>query len=172
MTNYALDDEEILGCGCFLILVIVIVFVIVGAFRPTPTPIADPCGNGTYCVLNYNVTQATISSTICVAGWTSTIRPSTSYTEPIKLGKIADGENLFAGDVTPGDYELDHRMPLELGGDPKDLKNLSLEYGLPNSKDKDENSLRSQVCSGKLTLVEAQTQLVDSWLSTYPGYKA
>src|SRR5690348_16032676 len=60
------------------------------------------------------VTQATINSTICVAGYTRTIRPPTSYTNRVKQSLIvAYGETapIYA-------YELDHLIPLELGGNP------------------------------------------------------
>src|SRR5215510_5854842 len=50
---------------------------------PQPSPTVDVCHvNGvTYCVLNPAVTQATIGTTICVRGWTATIRPPPSYTD-------------------------------------------------------------------------------------------
>ena len=48
---------------------------------PAPVASADACHQGgvTYCVLNLAVTQATIGSTICVSGWTSTVRPSETF---------------------------------------------------------------------------------------------
>jgi len=39
--------------------------------------------------LNPAVTQATIAATICVAGYTATIRPPTSVTNRIKAHQIA-----------------------------------------------------------------------------------
>ena len=51
-------------------------------------PLPDPaCTPGSY---NPDVTQSTIDSTICVSGWTSTVRPPTSYTNPLKEQGIAD----------------------------------------------------------------------------------
>jgi serine protease inhibitor len=41
-------------------------------------------------VLNPAVTQATIGSTICVMGWTDTIRPPTSYTNALKVQQIGE----------------------------------------------------------------------------------
>src|ERR1700690_3892925 len=35
------------------------------------------------------VTQATIHRTICVVGWTATVRPPESHTEPLKVAQIA-----------------------------------------------------------------------------------
>jgi hypothetical protein len=132
---------------------------------------ADPChqGGATYCALNPAVTQATIAQTICVRGWTATIRPPASYTEGLKRQQIAS-EHL-SGRL--GDYEEDHRMPLELGGAPSDPMNLSPESpASPNPKDADESSLREQVCAGRLTLDAARQQLVAKWLAPYPGYRA
>ena len=37
-----------------------------------------------------NVTQATISSTICKTGWTATIRPPASYTNALKRAQLAE----------------------------------------------------------------------------------
>jgi hypothetical protein len=134
-------------------------------------PAADPChqAGATYCALNPAVTQATVAQTICVRGWTATIRPPSSYTEGLKRQQIAS-EHL-PGRL--GDYEEDHRMPLELGGAPSDQTNLSPESpASPNPKDHDESSLREEVCAGRLTLDTAQQQLVGKWLAPYPGYKA
>src|SRR3712207_3940055 len=40
--------------------------------------------------LNPDVTQATIGSTICVRGWTRTIRPPSSYTSALKVEQLAE----------------------------------------------------------------------------------
>ena len=132
--------------------------------------VADPCHQGTvtYCVLNPAVTQSTIDSTICHTGWTRTIRPSATYTNQLKRQQIA-AEGLAGASSS---YEEDHRMPLELGGAPRDPTNLSPEAGRsPNPKDADETTFRELVCSGQLTLVEAQQQFVAKWLAAYPGYR-
>jgi hypothetical protein len=41
-------------------------------------------------VTNPDVTQDTIDSTICVSGWTSTVRPPSSYTTALKIQQIAE----------------------------------------------------------------------------------
>ena len=65
-----------------------------------PQPAAGWChakGSGRYSepdpkctpgALNPAVTRATIDQTICVSGWTGTVRPSTSVTEPEKLASM------------------------------------------------------------------------------------
>jgi hypothetical protein len=104
-------------------------------------------------VLNPDVTQETIGSTICVHGWTRTVRPSTGYTSQLKVEQMqAYGET-----GSPSDYQEDHLISLELGGDPTDPRNLWPEpYPRAAAVDRIENDLNDAVCSGNLTLAEAQ----------------
>jgi hypothetical protein len=110
--------------------------------------------------LNPAVTQATIGSTICVAGWTETVRPPESVTEQEKAASMA-----AYGDVGPmADYEYDHFVPLELGGATNDPRNLWPEPGAsPNAKDAVESELRSEVCDGRISLAQAQREIVANW---------
>jgi hypothetical protein len=105
--------------------------------------------------LNPDVTQATIRSTICVRGWTKTVRPPQSYTTPLKLRQMpAYGER-----GPPSAYQEDHLVSLELGGNPTDPRNLWPEpYPRASEVDMIENELNAKVCSGELTLAEAQRQ--------------
>jgi hypothetical protein len=59
-------------------------------------PLPDSsCTPGSY---NPDVTQSNIHSTICVSGWTDTVRPSTSYTNPLKAqGGLRGGPPRAAG---------------------------------------------------------------------------
>ncbi|WP_222706803.1 hypothetical protein, partial [Lacisediminihabitans profunda] len=61
------------------------------------------------------MTQATISQTICVSGWTSTMRPSSSVTTALKVRQLSTGYS-YNGDTSTADYEEDHLISLELGG--------------------------------------------------------
>ena len=104
-------------------------------------------------VLNPAVTQATIGSTICVRGWTRTIRPPVDYTNRLKL----DGLHAYGLRGPPRAYQEDHLISLELGGDPDDPRNLWPEpYPRAAEMDRIENQLNAEVCSGRLTLAEAQ----------------
>jgi hypothetical protein len=105
--------------------------------------------------LNPDVTQATIGETICVRGWTATVRPPTEYTNELKQEQMP----LYAEAGSPSDYQEDHLISLELGGNPTDPKNLWPEpYPRAADVDKIENQLNDKVCSGELTLAEAQRQ--------------
>jgi len=70
---------------------------------------------------NPDVTQANIQQTICKSGWTATIRPPVSYTNNLKTEGIAA---YGYSDSKLKDYEEDHFIPLEIGGNPTDPKNL------------------------------------------------
>jgi len=104
-------------------------------------------------VLNPDVTQATINSTICVKGWTKTIRPPTDYTNDLKRKQMRE----YGVRGSMSDYQEDHLISLELGGHPTDPRNLWPEpIDRAVEVDDVENQLNEQVCSGELTLVEAQ----------------
>ena len=82
-----------------------------------------------------------------------TIRPPVSYTNQLKLRQMH--EYGLAGD--PTDYQEDHLVSLELGGHPTDPRNLWPEpYPRAGEVDRIENELNADVCSGRLTLAEAQ----------------
>lgn len=112
---------------------------------------------------NPAVTQATISATICTSGWTATIRPSTSITNKIKKEAIAAYGD-YAG-ATPGNYELDHLISLELGGAPDAIANLWPEKGLHNAKDPVENAAKRAVCAHQITLTDAQHAIATNWIT-------
>jgi hypothetical protein len=113
--------------------------------------LADPVR--TPGVLNPDVTQANIRSTICRSGWTETIRPPVSYTNALKAKQLRQ----YAEAGSLSDYQEDHLISLELGGNPTDARNLWPEpYPRAAEVDKIENELNDEVCSGRLTLAQAQ----------------
>jgi hypothetical protein len=117
---------------------------------------------------NPNVTQANIQSTICTSGFTATIRPPVSYTDSLKITQL---QQYGYADQNPKDYEEDHLVPLEVGGNPTDPKNLWPEphYGTYTSalKDELENKLHKMVCDGQLDLVTAQQAFGTNWVDAY-----
>ena len=103
--------------------------------------------------LNPNVTQATISDTICRKGWTRTVRPPTDYTNELKRTQMSAYERTGS----TAEFQEDHLISLELGGHPTDPRNLWPEpYPRASDVDREENRLNSLVCSGELSLAEAQ----------------
>jgi hypothetical protein len=55
-------------------------------------------------------------------------------------------------------------VPLELGGDPNDPRNLWVEPGeSPNPKDGVESKLHQLVCEGRAPLAAAQQAIANDW---------
>ena len=160
------------------------------SFVPTATGIAPPAiatGSAdrlpgepdpslTPGALNPAVTQATIGSTICVSGWTATIRPSSSFTTALKIKQIVQ---YGYSDTQTSSYEEDHLISLELGGAPADARNLwpepytvTLADGRSTGahvKDGFETKLKTQVCAGTITLAAAQSEIGIHWAHAYYG---
>lgn len=147
---------------------------------PRPTVVRSVChANGSYpdptCTtgaLNPAVTQGTLQTTICVSGWTSTVRPPVSVTGPIKTERMA----AYGVSYLPqSDFELDHFVALEIGGatgsHPGDIRNLWPEAYSPvpgaHEKDAVENWLHKQVCDGSMTLADAQTAIMTDWVKVW-----
>jgi hypothetical protein len=108
--------------------------------------------------INPQVTQANISATICVRGWTRTVRPPVAYTGTLKRRQMV--ERHLPG--RPADYEEDHLVPLELGGHPTSVNNLwpqPIQQAVV--KDKTELALNHAVCAGRMTLSAAQQKIRD-----------
>jgi hypothetical protein len=107
------------------------------------------------------VTQADIRSTICKKGWTATVRPPESQTERFKFGVAYPAYRTPRSERT----ELDHLVPLELGGS-NDATNLWPEAPpAPNPKDKVEDKLNAAVCDGRVSLSAAQKAIAADWLT-------
>lgn len=123
----------------------------------------DPASKGPYPadpvrtpgVVNPDVTQENITTTVCKHGWTRTIRPPTGYTNELKLKQMRE----YGVTGSPAQYQEDHLISLELGGHPTDARNLWPEpYPRAAEMDSIENDLNARVCSGALSLDAAQRQ--------------
>jgi hypothetical protein len=118
-----------------------------------------------------SVTQQNIQSTICVKGYTRKVRPPASYTNKLKKWQIRE---YGYADTDPRHYEEDHLIPLEIGGDPRDPRNLWPEPRRSqwNAKEKDrlENLLHREVCDGEIPLTTAQAEIAHDWISADRKY--
>lgn len=111
--------------------------------------------------LNPAVSQATITGTVCVAGWTRSIRPL------VRTMRIIKAEMLIGIGVRNENrnrYQLDHQIPLALGGAPVDRRNLALQpVEFAKENDLVERCLVSAVCDGRLSLDEARIAIWRDW---------
>ncbi len=130
-----------------------------------------PDSNLTPGAVNPNVTQVNIQQTICVRGYTKTIRPPERYTEALKHRQL---RKYGYRDQKIWHYEEDHLVPLEVGGAPRDPRNLWPEphYGKWGSYIKDalENELHWRVCHGRISLRVAQRVFETDWVAGYRKY--
>jgi hypothetical protein len=137
------------------------------------TLVGLPIHSRTPGAVNLSVTQATIHSTICVSGYSSSVRPAESYTERLKYSQLDGGYNL-RGDTSASHYEEDHLIPLEIGGNPTSVKNLWPEprnvTWSATRKDRLENVMHRLVCSGAVTLAVAQRMFATNWIVGYQRY--
>ena len=122
---------------------------------PAPTLVL-PIKSVTPGALNTKVRQGTIRKTICRAGWTTKIRPPVSYTNALKIKQMP----IYELSGSPSLYEEDHLIPLELGGAPRNPKNLWPEPRTQSRfSDPLETKLKRQVCKKAITLAKARATI-------------
>ncbi len=125
--------------------------------------------------INPAVTQGNIDQTICMRGWTKTIRPPEKYTYRLKRAQLHKPSSpYFVADAYLRDFEEDHRVPLGLGGAPHDRRNLWPEprHGEWNAEKKDEleDSIHELVCRHEITLEQGQAVFLGDWRKGYRKY--
>ncbi len=110
-------------------------------------------------------TLAVTRDDICVVGYTKTVRNVPTA--------VKDAVYASYGIVhhAPGEYEMDHLISLELGGS-NSVRNLWPQSYITSPwnahvKDKLENRIHADVCSGKLDLKAAQQEIARDWIACY-----
>ncbi|HEY3289482.1 MAG TPA: HNH endonuclease [Anaerolineae bacterium] len=111
-----------------------------------------------------DILPAATASLICQPGYSKTVR-----NVPTSLKDEVYASYGIASHIA-GEYEVDHLVSLELGGS-NDISNLWPELASPtpgfHQKDDIENYLHEQVCSGAMSLKDAQIQIATNWLNIY-----
>ena len=107
---------------------------------------------------------------VCVPGYAKKVRAV-----PAWLKRQAYAEYGITQYKT-GDYEVDHLIPLSLGGS-NSIRNLwpqSIKTSPWNSYVKDalERKLHKLVCAGQLDLKTAQREIASNWIEAYKKYVA
>ncbi len=130
--------------------------------RALPDPTCTPGA------VNPEVTQESVRSTICRPGYSGRIRPPRAVTDREKqLSARAYG---YTGSFRTA--ELDHLVPLSLGGDPNDARNLWLQPNADlrvtdtsSTKDDIGALLHDAVCDGRVGLEAAQRAIATNWVT-------
>jgi len=173
------------GSGAALLLVLAAaVACATGAPAPSPpaasltataTPVASstslpaPAGSLPNRTLTPGETfPAVTAQQVCVSGYASSVRNvlHAQYLEVYASYGIPYPE-------PSGSYELDHLVPLELGGDNSN-RNLWPEPAQPlpgfHQKDQLEDYLHDAVCGGRMALADAQSSIASDWIALYRQY--
>ena len=123
--------------------------------------------------INPDVTQERFPTTICVRGWTATVRPPEVYTEDLKRRQIVA---FGYADRRMRLHTEDQLVPLSLGGAPHDPRNLWPEPRMADDgwtsdmQDELEAVLPRLVCAGALSLDEARRAIATDWRQAYRRY--
>ncbi|MDQ6771848.1 MAG: hypothetical protein M3024_02485 [Candidatus Dormibacteraeota bacterium] len=122
-------------------------------------------------VIDPVVTQDTIRTTVCVGGYTKTVRPPQAYTDKLKKEQMREYNR--PGKLSA--YQEDHLIPLGLGGSPSDPKNLwpqpNAGYWGAQRKDDLEFYLYGRVCLNGLPLDQARHDIASDWIAAYQRYR-
>src|SRR5262249_10723072 len=133
-------------------------------FAQQPTPILpDP-------KLTPGDTFDVTAQDVCVSGYAKKVRAV-----PAWLKRQAYAEDGIIQYKT-GDYEVDHLIPLSLGGS-NSIRNLWRQSPKPrpgkmNGKDGLKRNIHNLVCAGQLDLKTAQREIVANWIEAYRKYIA
>lgn len=147
------------------IVTVMLLAVPVHAQQATPDPVTTPGA------VDRHVTQANIGGMICRQGYAKTVLPPKAYTNRLKRQQLA-ALGLPRSKLRL--FEEDYLIPLELGGAPRDPRNVWLEplTGPWSAQDKDklENRLNRLVCTGWVPLDEAQHEIATDWVGAFIKY--
>jgi hypothetical protein len=150
-----------------------------GQLQPAPSPTAAPCKarlSGQDWLPDPVCTPGAVNprvvadgplylNTICNPGWATAERKK--YLTPSAAARVkrrmAGLYGRYAGSSLAG-YELDHLVPISVGGDPADPRNLWLEAPATwNPKDSVEAWVNAEVCHGRMSLKAAVAGFEGNW---------
>ena len=106
-------------------------------------------------------------SRICAPGYTKTVRHTSG-----KLKKFIYEK--YGINPKGGHYEVDHLIPLEIGGADvaANLWPESYQTKLWNAhvKDRLENYFHEEICAGRIPIEQAQKEIAEDWIAAYKRY--
>ncbi len=164
---------------CLAALLVAIVSACAPASTSGPAPASAPAQIGKRtktrgCVVNGKLPDSACTpgealpdatkEAICTPGYSRNVRNVSTQTKDEVYAEYGITHH------SAGEYEVDHLVSLELGGS-NSIANLWPEAAEPapgfHEKDKVENYLHDQVCSGRISLEQAQAEIATNWLGVY-----
>lgn len=132
---------------------------------------ADQAAAQNAAMLDGRVTQQSIAETICRPDYADAVSP------PFEVMMEHKARLLAQRGIDPdegADYAIDRRVPVLLGGSPDAPANLDL---LPWAGARGERRkarfvvhLKHCVCTGKMSLSDAQATIAGNWSAAYAGF--
>jgi hypothetical protein len=109
----------------------------------------------------------TDTAVICVSGYTKSVRHTSGHLKALIYRE-------YGIDRDNGHYEIDHLIPLSIGGadEAANLWPQSYDTRPWNAKVKDrlEEYLHQEVCGGRMPLERAQKEIAADWIAAYERY--
>jgi hypothetical protein len=155
--------DEVKKCSCepckTILAILGVLLFCLSAFAQLPNKTLTP-----------GVVRTTNAAEICAPNFRT--KPY-RLTTPAMKHQVCKAYKITAQCPSPtGAMEIDHLVPLELGGLDTvenlwpELANYPLGPGF-HTKDKLENELKKRVCTGQMTLADAQSCIRDQWIECY-----
>lgn len=150
--------------------ILIVLLMTAAVFAQAPAAVAGKDARLPNPKLTPGAVRTTSAKAICAQGFsTKSVRnvPQSEKNAVYKSYGIAPHKNYCSG---AQGCEVDHLISLELGGS-NDISNLWPqpydEHPGAHEKDKLENWLHKQVCTGKMKLPDAQKAIATDWLAEY-----
>jgi hypothetical protein len=109
----------------------------------------------------------TDTTLICKPGYSKTVRHTSG-----KLKRQIYAE--YGVNARAGHYEIDHLIPLGIGGaDTRENlwpESYDTQPGNALAKDRLEDFLHTEVCSGRISITQAQKEIAADWIAAYRKY--
>lgn len=126
------------------------------------------------CVIINALPDAACTPGAIIAGATPAQICKPGYSSNVRDVPVAEKDQVYAEygikHHSPGEYEVDHLISLELGGS-NDISNLWPEAADPrpgfHEKDQVENYLHQEMCDSTITLHDAQILIAQNWYAVY-----
>jgi hypothetical protein len=146
-----------------------------GESSPAPAPVRKPATFRGRCrrgrlpdrACTPGLVATTNADKVCTPGYSGRVRNVSESTKRRVYARYGIRRH------SAGQYEVDHLIPLELGGS-NSIRNLFAEAAQPkpgfHEKDRLENRLHALVCAGRLGIRTAQKAIATNWLKAYKRY--